>query len=353
MNPHDVRELLDRAAAGVTPADADPVPQVMRLSRRAAMRRRAVWAVGGSAAAATVLAGGITLPTLLTGQDGSDPAAVAAAQGPAVAATKRPVVSLGGVSVTVPDGWRTARVKTFDACDAKPRTVYLASGFDPDGWVGFKRGQEPKGPPPPAGTKAPPCASEGGSWMAVVEDGLGRHVVPTELVVQKDTLLEADSPARRIPSMRSYRAFDDQIQATTVFIAGSTAERGRLLERVTWPAAPPAPASGGLALPDKLTSAMTDLPPDNHMTVTQDAAALTRIRTALAGLRQPVPADKACSIGTGDAVGIALSGEKTEVTVVLGDEACPQAISNGGGRVEVPAGLGRELRALIKEKALG
>jgi hypothetical protein len=165
--------------------------------------------------------------------------------------------------------------------------------------------------------------------MAVVEDGLGRHVVPTELVVQKDTLLEADSPARRIPSMRSYRAFDDQIQATTVFIAGSTAERGRLLETRHVAGGPAGTGFRRARTADKITSAMTDLPPDNHMTVTQDGRRTDpdqdgpRRSNGSGAATRPAPSAPVTRWAS------PLSGEKTEVTVVLGDEACPQASQRG------------------------
>jgi hypothetical protein len=113
--------------------------------------------------------------------------------------------------------------------------------------------------------------------------------------------------------------------------------------RITWPAGPPAPPSGGLALPDRITSVTTDVPPTNGMAVATDAETLTRIQTKLAELRDPVPAGEECTLRKPGSVGISLG----EVTVVLGDATCPQAISTGGGRVRVPAGLGKELLDLI------
>ncbi|MET8910191.1 hypothetical protein [Micromonospora sp. NPDC004551] len=56
-----------------------------------------------------------------------------------------------------------------------------------------------------------------------------------------------------------------------------------------------------------------------------------------------MPADEACTLQKPGRVGIALD----DVTVVLGDATCPQAISTGGGRVRAPDGLGRELLGLI------
>jgi Sigma-70 region 2 len=117
----------------------------------------------------------------------------------------------------------------------------------------------------------------------------------------------------------------------------------QVMVRITWPAGPPAPPSGGLALPDRITSVTTDVPPTNGMAVATDAETLTRIRTKLAELRDPVPAGEECTLRKPGSVGISLG----EVTVVLGDATCPQAISTGGGRVRVPAGLGKELLDLI------
>ena len=51
MNPNQLSELLERAAASVTPTETDPASRLVRLGRRSVRRRRA-WATVGSLAAA-------------------------------------------------------------------------------------------------------------------------------------------------------------------------------------------------------------------------------------------------------------------------------------------------------------
>ncbi|MFD2768470.1 hypothetical protein [Micromonospora eburnea] len=180
--------------------------------------------------------------------------------------------------------------------------------------------------------------------MAVVRAGVAPIVSPNKLVVKDGQLLQIEQVGmRNLSSMWGYRAFTDEIQATTAFISGDERGREQLLKHVTWPAGPAAPASGGLALPDRFGSATTDAPPSNGMVVATDAKTLTQIRTTLAKLRDPVPAGEECTLQGPGAVGIYLGS----VTVVLGDATCPQAVSTGGGRVRVPAGLGKELLDLI------
>jgi hypothetical protein len=139
------------------------------------------------------------------------------------------------------------------------------------------------------------------------------------------------------PSGSAYRAFNGDTMATGVFISGDE----QLIRRVTWPAGPPAPASGGLALPETVTSAVTE--DAGPMVSAMDPETLGKIRSKLAALREPVPADELCTFQEPGRIGISLNA----VTVVLGDATCPQAVSTGGGRVRAPADLGRELRALI------
>jgi hypothetical protein len=108
-----------------------------------------------------------------------------------------------------------------------------------------------------------------------------------------------------------------------------------------WPAGPAAPPAGGLALPDHLANVLGEAP---QMVTAMDAKTLNQIRTTLAGLHDPVPAGRACVIQGRGTVSLALN----ETTyVVFGDASCPQAVSSAGGRVRVPAGLGRHLLDLV------
>ncbi|MGY4910366.1 hypothetical protein [Micromonospora aurantiaca (nom. illeg.)] len=321
MNPTHVSELLDRAAASVTPAETDPASRLVRLGRRSVQRRRRAWGTAGSVAVAAAVAAVVALPQVSAPPKGSETAGA--------------TVSLGGLSVAVPKGWRTSEVTTLDPCTAEPHTVYLAARWDP--WA-----TRPTSVPPGAGPFR--CKSDGQAWMAVVQQGVAAAVSPNRLVVKDGQLIQVSQPNQyAIPSVWTYRAFNDELQATTAFISGDETGREQLLKHVTWPAGPAAPASGGLVLPDRITNATTEAPPTNGMVVATDAKTLNQIRTTLAALRDPVPAAEECTLQKPGAVGINLG----EVTVMLGDATCPQAISTGGGRVRVPAGLGRELLDLI------
>ncbi|MFG1832151.1 hypothetical protein [Micromonospora chersina] len=312
MNPTHVSELLDRAAASVTPTETDPASRLVNLGRRSVQRRRRAWGTAGSVAVAAAVAAVVALPLRMAAPDRSG-----AAGAPGT------TVSLGGVSVAVPEGWRTSEVTTFDPCIAEPRTVYLAA----------RRGS------PRAAQLSSKCPSEGQAWIALVQGGVPLSVTPERLVVKDGQLLEVTEDITQ--SQWTYRAFNEEIMATGVFISGDAKGREQLLKRVTWPAGPPAPASGGLMLPDRITSAVSENA--GPMVTAMDAKTLTRIRAALTELRDPVPAGEECTLQVPGAVGIGLDG----VTVVLGDATCPQAVSTGGGRVRVPAGLGKELLDLI------
>jgi hypothetical protein len=324
VNPAYVSELLQRAAVSVTPTETDPRSRLVSLGRRSVWRRRRAW---GTAGVAAVVAAVVALPLATAAWD-----RVETAEAPGT------TVGLGGLSVAVPKGWRTSRVTTFDPCIAEPRTVYLAAQWYP----GPRAKRLMTG-----GTEDMPvtCKSEGQAWIAVVQKGVGRLVSPNRLVVKDAQLLQVEQPDRHfLPSMWTYRALNDEIQATTAVISGDERDREQLLERVTWPAGPAAPASGGLKLPARIAHATTDRPPPTTgMVVASDAKTLTQIRTTLAGLRDPVPAGEECTLQKPGAIGIDLG----TVTVVLGDATCPQAISTGGGRVRVPAGLGKKLLDLI------
>jgi hypothetical protein len=304
VNSTEVSELLERAAASVTPSELDPASRMAGLGRRSVWRRR-VWAAAGSVVAAVVAV--VALPLVMAVPERSEVGAV----------------SFGGLSVDVPKGWRTSRVTTIDVCTAEPRTVYLA-----EGWANSSPLTDAPGSTPYK------CKSEGQAWMALVRNNWGQAVNPARLAIKDGQLLQVEQDTK--PSGWKYRAFNQQ-QATGVFISGDE----QLLKRVTWPAGPPAPPAGGLALPDRITSATSEY--RGPMVTATDAGTLTAIRTKLAGLRDPVPAGEECTLQKPGRVGIALG----EVIVVLGDATCPQAISTGGGRVRAPAGLGRELLGLI------
>ncbi|WP_431878276.1 hypothetical protein [Micromonospora marina] len=312
MNPIHVSELLERAAASVTPAENDPASRLVSLARRSVQRRRRAWGTAGTVAVAAAVAAVVALPQGST-----------APERPETAGAPGTTVSLGGLSVAVPEGWRTSEVTTFDPCTAEPQTVYLAA----------RRGSS-RGTPPPSN-----CPSEGQAWIAVVQDSVLLNVTPERLVVKDGQLLQVTEDITR--SQWTYRAFNEEELATGLLISGDAKGRDQLLKRVTWPAGPEAPASAGLVLPDRITSAVSENA--GPMVTAMDAETLTRIRTALAELRDPVPAGEECELQRPGVVGIALD----RVTVVLGDATCPQAISTGGGRVRAPAGLGRELLDLI------
>jgi len=323
VNPTQASELLERAAASVTPSETDPASRMVSLGRRSVRRRRA-WVAAGSVAVAVVAV--VAVPLALAIPDRLDPA------GPST-------VSFGGLSVAVPKGWRTSRVTTFDPCIAESKTVYLAARWEPS-------------PPSSRASSGPAadvpvvCKGDGKAWMAVVEKGVGRPTSSPERLVFKDgQLLDVEQAGvGMVSSMLSYRAFNDEMEATTAFISGDESGREQLLKRVTWPAGPSAPSSGGLMLPGKITYATSDVPPSNGMRFATDAKTLKQIRTALAELRDPVPAGEECTLQRPGAVGI---GFDDNVAVMLGDTTCPQAVSSGGGRVWAPAGLGQELIDLI------
>ncbi|MGC1210659.1 MAG: hypothetical protein WA890_05215, partial [Micromonospora sp.] len=238
MNPTHVSELLERAAASVTPTETDPTSRLVSLGRRSVQRRRRAWGTASSVAAAAAVAAVVALPLGTAAQDRSE-------------ATGAPgtTVSLGGLSVAVPEGWRTSKVTTFDPCIAEPHTLYLAARWDP----GYRR---PKSGLP--GSTPVKCTSEGQTWMAVVQEGVAQYLTPNRLVVKDGQLLQVEESDR--PSMWTYRAFNDGNQATTAFISGDEKDREQLLKRTTWPAGPMAPAHGGLVLPDRIASATSEMP---------------------------------------------------------------------------------------------
>lgn len=314
MNPIQASELLERAAASVTPSEADPVSRMVVLGKRSVKRRRA-WKGAGAVAAAVAVVVALPFATVVSNRLDS--------VGP------HGTVSFGGLSIVVPKGWRASRVKTVDLCTAKPHTVYLAEEWSDSA-------------PPVDAPGSPPyrCASEGQAWMVVVSNGVIGFLQPEQLVSRDGQLVDFEEETG--PSGATYRAFNREDLATGVFLPGGEKGREQLLENVTWPAGPPAPPAGGLVLPDHITVAVSE--DDGLMVNASDAKTLNRIRTELAKLREPVPAGEECTLRKPGRVGIALGND---LTVVLGDAKCPQAVSTGGGRVRVPAGLGKELLGLI------
>jgi hypothetical protein len=321
VNPVDARELLERAAAAVTPAEKDAASRMVILGRRS-LRRRA-WVAAGSVAAVMVAA--VAVPFAITARSRSETAASPGRE-----------LSFGGVTVAVPKGWKTVTVPMFEPCIAQPNTVYLAARWD------YGNGARPSAGPD-AGRRVE-CTPAGKAWLAVVDEGLAPMVDPPLLEVRDGHLLQVEQPdPPTYPSMWAYRPLNGEILATTAFVSGDDKGRDQLIDRVSWPAGPPAPPGGGLALPDRLTSATSETSPGNHMVVATDAKTLNQIRAKLAEQRNPVPDNEECTPKKPGSLGINLG----EITVVLGDAACPQAISTGGGRVQVPPGLGQELLGLM------
>jgi hypothetical protein len=322
----NISELLERAAASVTPTELDPATTMVSRGRRS-MRRRRAWGAGAVAAA---LAAVVAVPLGVSLPDRFD--------------TARPAettVEYGGLQVVVPEGWRTVRSATFDACNAEERTVYLAEQWD------FSARSQREVP----GSR---CKSDGKVWMAVTLKGVGQLLSPNLLMVKDEQLIAVEQPdGLQLPSVRTYIAFGDGTPHPAAFISADEAGRQGLLERITWPAGPPAPPSGGLALPDRPTSITADgPPPSNFMAVVDDAQTIAQIRAKLAELHDPVPAGQTCTLRKPGSIGFSISADKDGVLVVLGDASCPQAISSGGGRVQVPAGLGQDLYDLIVEKSI-
>jgi hypothetical protein len=322
VNTTHVSELLERAAASVTPAETDPARRLAGLGRRS-VRRRRFWQAAGSVAAVIVAV--VAVPMALTVTDRADPA--------------RPesTVTWGGLVVAVPQGWRTSTVSTFDSCTAEPETVYLAGKWEPGQPTPGQRADTPSR-----------CTSDGQAWIAIVQKGVGLPVNPTVLMVKDKQLIGGDQPDQYSnPSVWTYTAFTGDLE-TGAIISGDNS-REQLLERVTWPEGPTTPPSDRLVLPDRVHTATSEMgPPTNGMTATVHAETVNQIRAALAELNDPVPAGAECTLRRPGSIGIVLSGpDGIGVTVVLGDATCPQAISTGGGRVKVPAGLGADLLELV------
>ncbi len=294
MNPNEITELLDRAASSVTPAGSDPVTTMVRLGRRSANRRRA-WA---AAVATGVVA--LAVPLALGFPGDAKP-------------TPSTTVAFGGLTITVPDGWKTTKAARFDPCTAKPDTIYFVDTVEP----------------------SHACAPSDQAWIAVQPEGTGGLLSPPVLVSKDANVLEGEDTMN---GLWRYRAFGG---------AGTTAglvlpdlpekRRSELLELTTWPAGPAAPPGGGLTLPKTITSVSIDAP---GVPTATDAKTLNRIREQLAGLTEPVPAGEECVLKSPGSVGL---GFNDGIIVVLGDATCPQAVSDHGGRVRVPASLGKEL----------
>ena len=319
MTSAQVGEMLDHAADSVTPTETDPATRLVTLGRQSVRRRRA-WAAAGFVAAAAAAV--VAVPLALTAPDVATPATT---------------ITYAGLSVDVPKGWRISRVPILGACLAEPQTVYLAQNWD----VLLSK---------PTSADAPALHCRGGQWMAIVGNGTPPSIDPNRLVVKDGRLLEVEQGAPEfLPSMLMYHVAGE-LRAPMALISGDKQDQAQLLRRIAWPPGPPAPRSGGLALPDHLTSATADRPPPtNGMVVAADAKTLSQIQAKLSALRDPVAAGKECALQKPGSIGIDLENSITgeSVIVVLGGASCPQAISTGGGRVRAPAGLGQELLNLI------
>jgi len=364
MDETHAAQLLERAAASINPVPPDPA-RLAQLGRRSARRRRGGLAAGVGGIAATVTAVAMALP--LT------------APVPATSAAAGGAVRFAGLAIDLPQGWTTVEVDAFDACTAKPRTVYLAQT-----WQRLEKSPPPTPNSGPDTTPAEPglrCAIPQGPWMTVAAEPR-RGMVRAELVVGNGTTLEVEQ--QRYDGVFSYQPFmlsGAQAEAgaqalnrtlasladpktrdrpgsmsratfvTTVHIAGDPSVRENLLEQITWPAEPSAPASGGLALPDRILSAVTEPRDGGSMVTSADGSALAELRAALADL-PPVPRGQECDLTTPGALGFMLNerrrgGSAGDAMVVIGDKACLQAVSSRGGRVAVPDRLAQKIFDLI------
>src|SRR5689334_23453454 len=102
--------------------------------------------------------------------------------------------------------------------------------------------------------------------MALVERGINPSLDPEQLVVRDEQLLQVEHAGTLgVTSTWTYRPYTGPIEATAALISGDEEGREALLKRITWPAAPPAPAPGGLALPDRITSVTADTPARSGM----------------------------------------------------------------------------------------
>jgi hypothetical protein len=307
-----------------------------------------------------------------------DPAATSAAA--AAGST-----GFAGLSIDPLQGWTVEKVDAFDACTARPRTVYLAQT-----WQRLEKSAPPKPDTPPGGT--PPdqglrCTIPDGPWMTVVK-GPRRGMVQAELVVGNGTTLEVDEQPyegvfnyqpfmisaaeaaaqaeglNRVvasladPKTRDKPRSEAEARAsfvTTVHIAGDPSVREDLLERITWPAEPAPPASGGLALPDRILSAVTEPRKGGSMVASAEKPALAEALAALADL-PAVPRGQECDLTKPHVNGFMLNerpkgASATDVRLIIGDRTCPQAVSSRGGRVAVPDQLATKIFDLVAAKA--
>ena len=351
-------------------ADAAPDdPTIGDTVRRRARRRRAARVSGGIAGTATGLAAAVALAA------GGIPSVGVPTQ-PNVSAAAGGGISFGGLSIDPLQGWTATEVDAFDACTAKPRTIYLAKT-----WQRLEKNPPPTPNTPPGGT--PPdqglrCTIPEGPWMTVVKGPL-QEEVQGGLVFGNGTTLEVDEhPYQGVFNYQPFLISNAKAAAaadavkrnlaysfkpmskaeweasfvTTVHIAGAPTVRKDLLEQITWPTEPSAPASGGLALPDRIDAAGTD-PGESIVNPEGDSInrpALDQIRAALADL-PAVPRGQECDLIKPNMYGFSLVGPREpsaeHVRIFIGDRTCPQAVSNRGGRVAVPDDLGKRIYDLI------
>lgn len=249
-----VRDLLSRAAH-VAPF-CDPVAGVLR--RRTRARARLATAGATAVAAAVALALTVDVPALrLPFTGGAGPAAV----------VEDGVARLGGVSVTVPDGF-TALV-TDDAC-ARPRTVtVLPDAFGTTGgrggcnagpWISLSRTA-------PAGTQ----------WVSTGGPGVRSRLVLVGDAAAWETseLLGGDEE-----SPGAFTFWKVPSQGVFVTATGTAKEREALLAGVGATSEVPLGTIPVLRRPDLVTATYASLDGPVGWT-TRDAGRLSRLRSVL------------------------------------------------------------------------
>ena len=184
VNPTQASELLERAAASVTPSETDPATRMVSLGRRSVRRRRA-WASRRPSPPPWLPCGSATRDRPPDGSDYAGPGTT---------------VSFGGVSIAVPEGWRTSKVEMFNpAPPSRAPSTWPRSGTSDraDADSGPPRGQHARASPRPG--------VDGGRQGGASE----RTASPKQLVVKDTQPVQVDQPDEyRFPSIWTYRAFD-------------------------------------------------------------------------------------------------------------------------------------------------
>jgi len=202
-----IKDLLDEAAAGIEPRNADPVETLVRRGRIA--RARAVTAAG--LAVAAVLTGGTVAGARLAEGDPPPvtPAETAVAPKPATRPDRPPTPRLeqgrivaGDVTLAVPEGWQAAPIDSAP-CVLHRDTVLFGEGTNPWGpriycatasvevqsiynafpWVWSVTGDDPAAPDAWQETPVSPWRmvtldTEAPAWLRTDPDGAYRMVLP-------------------------------------------------------------------------------------------------------------------------------------------------------------------------------